>query len=116
MTATTEKSEDETDFSIPNDVGSETAGMMALGYDDQQNDGNDFTRENSSGALTGKDKDSDGRAGNRKDRPLAVTCTHCRSRKISMFITLPLHEPYTNRTFPLAECDNGKPSCNNCVK
>jgi hypothetical protein len=33
----------------------------------------------------GKDKDSDEGLGNGKNRPLAVTCTHCRSRKISMY-------------------------------
>jgi hypothetical protein len=85
MTGTTEKSEEDAEVSVTHDMGFESTGNVTFGYDDLQNGGNDFMRADSTGLVTGKDKDSDGGVANGKNRPLAVTCTHCRSRKISMY-------------------------------
>ena len=84
-TVTTERSEDDADTSVNNPMGLEGTGSITLVNDESTNGIAGFTRADSSGFVTGKDKDSDGGSGNGKNRPLAVTCTHCRSRKISMY-------------------------------
>jgi hypothetical protein len=80
LTETREKSEDDGELFMASGMGLEANGEMGMGYE-LQHGGNEFVRADSSG----KDKDSDGMQGNGKGRPLAVTCTHCRSRKISKY-------------------------------
>lgn len=82
VTVTTERSEDDADT---NPMGLEATGSITLANNESANGTTGFTRADSSGLVIGKDKDSDGGTGNGKNRPLAVTCTHCRSRKISMY-------------------------------
>lgn len=82
MTGTTEKSEDDGELFTASDMGLEVNGDMGTAFD-VQHGGIEFVRADSSGSAVGKDKDSDGVYGSGKGRPLAVTCTHCRSRKIS---------------------------------
>lgn len=116
MTGTTEKSEDDGELFMASGMGLEVNGDMGMAFD-MQHGGNEFVRADSSGSAVGKDKDSEGVHGNGKGRPLAVTCTHCRSRKISKYSTTMPHSSLFTKPYPsLSECDNGKPSCNNCVK
>lgn len=86
MTGTTEKSEDDAEMFMSSGMGLEVGGDMGMGFDDMQHGGNEFVRADSSGLAMGRDKDSDGAQGSGKGRPLAVTCTHCRSRKISKYL------------------------------
>ncbi|KAJ9098194.1 hypothetical protein QFC21_004523 [Naganishia friedmannii] len=69
---------------------------VSASVDDLQKPEMDIGKADGSGISASKDKDSDGGSGSYRARPLAVTCTHCRTRKI--------------------KCDNGKPNCSNCMK